>query len=213
MTYYPINLNLEGKPCLVIGGGEVAERKVLGLLRAGAQVKVISPQISPALARLRDRKEITVEQREYRRGDLQGMFLVFGAADDRRLGPELDQEARDEGCLINHADLPSRCDFILPALLEQGRLQVAVSSSGRCPALAQWLRDQLQEEIGPEYEQLVDLLGDFRDRLLTRKIAPPTIRRCIREILEAGLLEKIRSGGQSEAEEILRRIEKTVTES
>lgn len=207
MPYYPINLNCENRPCLVVGGGEVAERKVRGLLAAGARVRVVSPELSPVLESLARDAQITVERRPYRRGDLQGMFLVLAATDDPAVTRGLVEEARALPCLLNLADLPAESDFILPALLERGDLTVGFSTSGRCPALAQWLRDRLAEEIGAEYEKLTALLGNFRDRLLTKGVSPPTIRRCIREALDADLLKLVSARDETGIKKLLARIE------
>jgi len=207
MPYYPINLNCENRPCLVVGGGEVAERKVRGLLSAGARVRVVGPDLSPALESLARDGKITVERRPYRRGDLQGMFLVLAATDDPGVTRSLVEEARALPCLLNLADLPAESDFILPALLERGDLSIGFSTSGRCPALAQWLRDRLAEDIGGDYEKLTSLLGNFRDRLLTNGISPPTIRRCIREALDANLLQLVSARDEAGIEKLLARIE------
>jgi len=207
MPYYPISLNCQNRPCLVVGGGEVAERKVRGLLAAGARVKVISPGLSPELEDLAREGKITVERRPYRRGDLQGMFLVLAAVDDPEVTRALVGEAENLPCLLNLADLPGQSDFILPALLERGDLSLGVSTSGRCPALAQWLRDRLAGEIGADYEKLTALLGDFRDRLLTKGVSPPTIRRCIREALDADLLRLVSARDERGIEKLLARIE------
>ena len=207
MPYYPINLNCQNRSCLVVGGGEVAERKVRGLLAAGARVKVISPGLSPELESLARDGKITVERRPYRRGDLQGMFLVLAATDEPAVTRSLVEEARALPCLLNLADLPAESDFILPALLERGDLTVGFSTSGRCPALAQWLRDRVAEGLGAEYEKLTALLGDFRDRLLTKGVSPPTIRRCIREALDADLLKLVSARDETGIKKLLARIE------
>ncbi|MDD5223197.1 MAG: bifunctional precorrin-2 dehydrogenase/sirohydrochlorin ferrochelatase [bacterium] len=207
MPYYPISLNCVNRPCLVVGGGEVAERKVRGLLAAGARVRVVSPELSPVLESLARDGKITVERRPYRRGDLQGMFLVLAATDDPAVTRGLVEEARALPCLLNLADLPAESDFILPALLERGDLTVGFSTSGRCPALAQWLRDRVAEGVGAEYEKLTALLGDFRDRLLTKGVSPPTIRRCIRESLDADLLKLVSARDETGIKKLLARIE------
>lgn len=205
--YFPVNLDLEGKPCLVIGGGEVAQRKVWGLLQSGARITVVSPHLSLELTQLAEEGRIAVIQREYQRGDLKGMLLVFGATDDPEVARRITEEANAEHCLVNLADLPSHCDFILPAILERGNLVIGFSTQGRCPALAQWLRDRIGEDIGEAYAGLTELVGSFRDRLLTRGFSPPRIKRCIRDALASGLLELVRSGDHQNAEFLLRTIE------
>ena len=210
--YYPVHLNLVGKPCLVIGGGEVARRKVGGLLQSGAAVTVIGPEISPELARLAEEGRITVIPRKYRRGDLKGMFLVFGATDDPEAGAAITEEAAAESCLVNLADQPSRCDFILPALLERGDLAISFSTQGRCPALAQWLRDRTGKDLGEVFAEVTELLGSLRDRMLTRGDPPPTIKHCIQEALDSGFIELVRSGDRKKAELLLQKIAESAAE-
>lgn len=162
MKYYPVFLNLTGRPCTVVGGGRVAERKVKGLVACEASVTVISPEITPGLAELHSRGELTWVERSYRAGDLAGAFLVIAATDDTEVQVLVHDEAERLGILLNVADVPDLCGFILPATVRRGDLAVSVSTGGKSPALARKLRLELEKKIGPEYRTLVDILGVLR---------------------------------------------------
>jgi len=149
MRYYPIFLDVCGRRVAVIGGGRVAERKVRKLLRAGARVRVISPELTPGLERLRLQKKIQVARRRYRQGDIRAgargaaPLLVFAATDDPAAQRAARQDASAAGALLNRADDPAGCDFIVPASFTRGDLHLAISTSGTNPGLARFLRQQL----------------------------------------------------------------------
>ena len=166
MDYFPINLDIRGRSCIVIGGGRVAERKVLGLLECGASVKVISPDLTSPLRELSDKGGIDWTPRLYSDGDLAGAFLVIAATDDSRTQEEIHAEADRNNTLLNVADVPKWCNFILPASVRRGPLTVSISTSGKSPALARRLRKDLEKQFGPEYEILIDLLGSLRPLVL-----------------------------------------------
>lgn len=168
MDYFPINLDINGRPCLVIGGGRVAERKVLGLLEYGAEVTVISPELTAMLAELRQKKEITVIARPYKNGDLAQAFLVIAATDDEKAQEEIHAEAEKDNILLNVADVPKWCNFILPATVRRGELSISISTSGNSPALARRLRQGMETQFGPEYEPLLELLGCLRPVVLAQ---------------------------------------------
>lgn len=153
MRYYPIFLNLDGWRAIVVGGGKVAERKVRKLLGAGARVQVISPELSQGLKKLLAQRKITVTPRRYRTGDIRGKardhsaILVFAATSDPAAQRTIQREAAAVGALINVADDPARCDFIVPASVTRGNWHVAISTSGTEPALAKWLRQELGAEL------------------------------------------------------------------
>jgi siroheme synthase-like protein len=149
MRYYPIFLDLRGQRAVVVGGGKVAERKVRKLLRAGAKVQVISPELTPGLERLREQGEMRVTRRQYRQGELSigtprdVPLLVFAATDDPAAQRAIRKAAHSAGALVNVADNAAECDFIVPASFAHGDLHVAISTSGTNPALARFLRQQL----------------------------------------------------------------------
>jgi precorrin-2 dehydrogenase/sirohydrochlorin ferrochelatase len=162
---YPIALTLEGKRCLVVGGGKIADEKLDALLLAGAAITVVSPQIRPRIAMLAADGQITLRQRPYATGDLDGVFLVIAATDDRAANAAVASEARARGILVNAVDDIPFCDFFAVAIVRRGDLQLAISTNGRSPAFARWLRERLDADLPAEYGDLLDVLGDVRDRL------------------------------------------------
>jgi len=166
LKYFPAFLDLNGKLCAVVGGGGVGERKVRSLLKAGALVKVIAPELTPALFRLTEKGRITHLSRPYRRRDLTGTFLVIAATDCRETNERVSLEALEKGILVNVADDPAHSSFIVPSIVKRKDLVVAVSTSGRSPALARILRQKLEKEIGPEYALLLEFLAALRKKIL-----------------------------------------------
>lgn len=165
MGYYPVALNLTGRAVIVVGGGAVAERKVDGLLGAGARVTVVAPRVTQALARLAERDHVRHLAREYRYGDLDGHDLAFVAVDDDDVSREVGDEARARGAWVNTADDPVRCDFILPSVLRRGDLVIAVTTGGVSPALARAVREQLEHVVTDDYGDLTALVADVRREL------------------------------------------------
>jgi precorrin-2 dehydrogenase / sirohydrochlorin ferrochelatase len=168
MRFYPVNLNIAGRPCLVIGGGAVAERKVRGLLGCDALVSVISPELSSGLLELEKQERIVWRPRPYRPGDLAGFFLVIAATDNDDTQQAVQAEAARENILLNVADVPGRCNFILPSILSRGDLTISVSTGGKSPALAKQVREQLEGHFGPEYEPYLEMLGILRTAILNQ---------------------------------------------
>ena len=143
---------------MVVGGGEVANRKVKKLLQARAKVVVVSPEVEPELASM----AVEVRRRPYRAGDLEGAFLAFAATDRREVNAAVAREARERGIPVNVADRPVEGDFALPSTLRRGRLQVAVSTGGASPALARRIRQELEDVFGFEWANLVEELNRAR---------------------------------------------------
>jgi len=165
MGFYPLLLELEGRRCVVVGGGPVGERKVDGLLAVGAAVTVVSPDVTPALATLAAAGRITLVERPYRAGDLDGAALVFTALGDPRATSAVAEDARRLGIWLNAADDPASCSFILPAVVRRGPLTVAVASGGATPALTRALREHLESALGPEWGALAELAAEARREL------------------------------------------------
>ncbi len=163
MTYYPVCLDIKDKRCVVVGGGKVAFRKVESLLEAGARVIVISPKMNTSLQKLINKNKITYLPQEYKSGDIKkGIFLVIAATDDSQLNAKIADDAKRLNLLINVVDAPKLCNFILPATLRRGSLTISVSTSGKSPALAKKIKEDLQNIYGTEYEDLVNSLGKLR---------------------------------------------------
>jgi len=162
VRYFPIHLNLKGRPVLVVGAGSVAVRKVREFLTAGAEVRVVAPRIHPRLKALSQRGRIDVRKRNYRTGDLRGVSVACAATDDPGLQRRIRGEADQRRVLLNVADQPELCDFILPARVRRGDFLLTVSTGGASPALARMIRLRLEKEFGPEYGRLVRRLCRMR---------------------------------------------------
>jgi precorrin-2 dehydrogenase/sirohydrochlorin ferrochelatase len=166
MKYFPISLDINDRDCAVIGGGEVAARKVAALLASGGKVRVISPELNVELREFEQAGRVEWLGRQYRRGDLAEAFLVIAATDDEAVQVEVYGEAEQNGQLINVADVPHRCNFILPAVVKRNDLTISISTAGKSPALARKLRRSIEELIGPEYGVLADIMGRLRAEVL-----------------------------------------------
>lgn len=165
MGFYPVFLDLTGRACVVVGGGIVAERRVEALLAAGAEVTVVSPEVTPALAGLGAAGRVRHVARPYRPDDLAGAELAFTAVDDPAVSAAVALEARERAVWLNAADDPAHCDFILPGLVRRGVLTVAVGSGAASPALTRALREHLDSALGPEWEALGELAAAARREL------------------------------------------------
>ncbi len=203
MRYYPIQLDVRGRRCLVVGGGRVGTRKAETLQACGAEVVVVSPEATVELSAWAEAGRIHWRRRAYDPSDLEGVFLAVGATDDEGLNRRLSADARRRGVLCNIADRPELCDFILPALVQRGDLVIAVSTSGKSPALAKRLRRELERRYGEEYAWLLRLLGAVRRRLLAAQHAPEEHRTLFEALLESDLLERLRGGDLAGADRIL----------
>jgi precorrin-2 dehydrogenase/sirohydrochlorin ferrochelatase len=162
---YPINLLLAGRPCLVVGGGAVAARKVRDLLACGARVTVVSPEIC---SEIRDLGGVSLVQRPFREDDVARNTLVFAATSDSEVNRRVAEAARGHGALVNVVDTPEECDFFVPATLHRGDLAISVSTSGVAPALARSLRLQLEALFPERYADFVALLGELRQEVIAQ---------------------------------------------
>jgi precorrin-2 dehydrogenase/sirohydrochlorin ferrochelatase len=162
-AYYPAFLNLKGKIAVVIGGGKVAERKVVSLLKAGSDVKVISPYLTKRIEKEKLRGRIKHIPRQYRKGDLKNAFLVIAATDFPTIN---DRVSKDAPSLVNVVDIPDLCNFIVPSVMNRGPLNIAVSTSGVSPALSRSIRKELEKLYGPEFNNYLKLLKKIRSKTL-----------------------------------------------
>jgi precorrin-2 dehydrogenase/sirohydrochlorin ferrochelatase len=185
---YPVNLILRGRRCLVVGGGEVALRKIEGLVGAEAVVHVVAPAVSADVKA----QPVTWEERPYRRGEVAGYRLVVSATDDPAVNRTVFEDGEAAGVWVNAADDPANCSATLPAVSRRGPIVVAVSTGGHSPALSAWLRRRADEELGPEYEVLVRLLSDEREAI--RAAGRSTEDLDWQKALESGMLELIKAG-------------------
>jgi precorrin-2 dehydrogenase/sirohydrochlorin ferrochelatase len=192
MRYYPVNLDVRNKDCLVVGGGPVGERKAKTLLACGARLFIVSPEVTQTLRDLAAAGKVEAAYRPYRPSDLEGKFLVIGATSDEDLNRQISQDAASQGILCNIVDRPESCSFVLPAIVRQGDLTIAISTSNKSPAFAKRLRRKLQKEFGPEYGQLLSLMGAVRKRLIAEKSTPETNKDKFERLLDTNLLELFR---------------------
>lgn len=165
VSMFPIFLKLQGWRCLVIGAGTVAEGKIRGLLDAGATVQVVAPKAVFQIRRWDFEGKLSWKPREFDPRDLDGVSIVIAATNSRKVNAQIFQEAKLRKVLCNAVDDPENCDFYYPAVVNRGDLQIAISTNGRSPALAQRLRKELEEQFGPEYERWVEELGESREQL------------------------------------------------
>jgi siroheme synthase-like protein len=192
LSYYPVFLDIRRKKCVVVGGGRVALRKVMALLDAGADVKVISPDLCPGLSRLVETKRVAVAKRPFQPGDLEGALITVAATDNDRINLEVAEEAHEKGILVNVVDNPFESDFIVPSCLRRGDVTVAVSTAGRSPALARKIRLTLEKELDDEYGALALMIDDVRQEIRSQgvKLNGNDWQRALDLDLLIGLLKK-----------------------
>lgn len=170
-NYFPVFLDLKDKLCLVIGGGKVAERKVENLLKAGARVRVISPEVTHILKRLAEESKIEWEKRMYKEGDLDSVWLVIAATNDPETQRKIYKEAEEKRIFCNVVDVPEFCSFIVPSVVRRGPLTIAISTSGVSPAVAKRIRENLEELIGEEYVSYLELMENLRKQILSLNLS------------------------------------------
>lgn len=191
MSLYPVNLNIQNSLCLVVGGGNVALRKCRGLIEAGAAVRVISPEVLPELQLLIDDGKLEWFDRHFVEGDLEGVLLVFAATNNRDVQELIAHEAKKHEVLLNSADAPLVSDFHVPAHFRRGSMIVTVSTGGGSPALAKKIRLQLEQEIGPEYEAVVDLMSLVREGVINECYDHQHSGDIFRRLIEGDLLQSV----------------------
>ena len=200
-TFYPVFLNLEGRRCVVIGGGQVAEGKVLKLIDSGAKIVVISPDATQAIRAAAQRGDIEFNLRKYQAGDLQGAFLVIAATNDRIVNQAIFEEAEGLGVLLNAVDDPPRCSFIAPSIVERGPVTLAISTGGASPALARKLRETLDRSSVLDWADATIVLSKARQIIKEKQVAvDPQRWQCC---MTAEILTLVQSGGEEEALEKL----------
>ncbi|MEN6358080.1 MAG: bifunctional precorrin-2 dehydrogenase/sirohydrochlorin ferrochelatase [Armatimonadota bacterium] len=199
MGYYPIMLDLTGKKCLLVGGGQVALRKAQSLREAGAVVSVISPNIC---AELESVDGVILHRRSYEPDDITGCSLVFAATDDRSVNAAVSHDAAGQGIPVNVVDDPKLCSFIVPATCRRGDLVISVTTSGKSPALSMRIREQLEQAYGPEYEAFVDLMGEFREQVKRRYRSHAQREAAFSRLIESGILELLKAGHGEQAREM-----------
>ncbi len=173
---FPMFLKLAGRPCLVVGAGRLGEQKVRGLIESGAQVRVVAPTATAAIAQAATGGDLAWVRRTFEFSDLDGVFLVVAATSSPEVNHAIYEEAQQRGILCNVVDDPPHCDFFYPAVVRRGHFQIAISTGGLSPALAQRVRKQLEEEFPPIYWEWLQQLGRTREAL-SKEISDPEERR------------------------------------
>ncbi|MCX5685525.1 MAG: bifunctional precorrin-2 dehydrogenase/sirohydrochlorin ferrochelatase [Planctomycetota bacterium] len=188
---YPIFLGLEGRRALVVGGGKVAFRKAQTLADAGAEVCVVAPEFEAEFRR-DGRFECIGEP--YTARHIQGAFLVVAATDDEAVNAQVAADARAAGVLVNVVDRPALCDFIVPSVVDRGRLLIAISTGGAAPSLSRKTRERFEKEFGPEYATLLDALAEVRYRYKSSDLPEATRRKLFERLTEADIVAAAREG-------------------
>ncbi|MBI3744316.1 MAG: bifunctional precorrin-2 dehydrogenase/sirohydrochlorin ferrochelatase [Chloroflexi bacterium] len=196
-AYYPAFLDLRGRRCVVIGAGDVAERKVAMLLKAGAKVTVVSPEGTVELASLSKAGKIEWRRRAYQFGDLSGAWLAIAATDDASVNRQIADEAEAGHVLLNVVDKPDLCTFIAPSVVQQGDLTIAISTAGKSPAMARKVREEMERYFPPEYGVLLDIAGEVREMLMREPGRPPA--ELWQQALSEEVLDLIRVGRRDAA--------------
>ncbi|MCP5333543.1 MAG: uroporphyrinogen-III C-methyltransferase [Pseudomonadales bacterium] len=203
MDYLPICIDLRGRHCLLVGGGEVARRKVETLLRAGATLRLVAPAIDPGLDELVRQQGGELRLRAFEPRDVDDVWLAVAATDDEAVNRQVRDVARQRGVLVNVVDQPALCDFIFPSIIDRDPMVIAVSSGGRAPLLARLLRARLETTIPAGYGRLAAWMGRFRPQVKAQIAGGAARRRFWERVLEGQIGETFLAGREAEAERLL----------
>ena len=206
MSYYPVFLQLEDKIALVVGGGKVAQRKVETLLDFGASIHIISKVLTTKLKQLIEVNKVRLLGEEMRDEFLDDVFIVIAATDDKELNSRVSESARKRGLLVNAVDQPADCNFIVPSIVRKGDLAIAISTSGKSPALAKEIRKELDGQFGNEYETFLNLMGGLRKEVLAMGLSQEENSRIFHEIIDGGIIEALARNDRAKVESSLARI-------
>ncbi|MBS4025610.1 MAG: bifunctional precorrin-2 dehydrogenase/sirohydrochlorin ferrochelatase [Clostridia bacterium] len=198
---YPVYVNLVKQKCLVVGGGEVAERKVISLVECDATVTVISPECTQFLRQLAEEGKIDYIQRRYDPGDLEDAFLVISATDNQEVNKLVASSCFSKGILVNIVDVPDLCNFFVPSVVRRGDLTISISTGGKSPLLASKLRKELEGQFGEEYQQYLEIMGRVRQQVLTECDDPSKRKAIFQRLVESDILQLLREGKEFSAKE------------
>jgi siroheme synthase-like protein len=204
MSFYPINLQLEGRPVVVVGGGRIAQNKVEQLLKSGAQITVVSPAMTAVLQQLADSGVIRHRCGEFVEEDLSEVMLVISATNCQTTNERVSRAATQRRLLCNVVDQPALCNFITPAVVERGRLQISISTGGGSPSLAQRVKREVAALIDEDYGEFLEIVAELRGQ--AHRLIPDYEgrRRLLQSFVESEALELLRSGRRKEAEHLAR---------
>ncbi len=201
LNYYPVYLKLDGKKCLVVGGGKVAERKVRSILEAGARVYVVSPVLTNWLEEAAAKGTVTAIRRNYTTTDLENAFLVIGATDVPVINSRIARDCHDRNILVNIVDSPADCNFIVPSVFRQGSLSISISTDGKSPMLARRIREELETEFGPEYHEFLELMSDLREHIIRNVPDEEQRRDMFKELVYSDIIQLLKDGQREKVKE------------
>lgn len=204
--YYPINLILKGRKCLVIGAGAVAERKIRRLLECGARITVVSPEVTAGVRAMAKKGAVALKKRKAVLKDLRGAYLVIAATADRAANTMAYSYCNKNGILINVVDRPKECTFIVPSILKRGDLTISISTDGVSPTLARSIRIELQRKFGREYAQFLRMLKTIRPRALERIKSMRSRKAFFQKAVRSDVMELLRRNKADQAKRTLERI-------
>ncbi|HUP44679.1 MAG TPA: bifunctional precorrin-2 dehydrogenase/sirohydrochlorin ferrochelatase [Thermoanaerobaculia bacterium] len=201
--YYPIYLDIEDRHVVIIGGGNVCARKAETMMKYGARVTIVSPELTAEIEAWARDGALQIRRKAYEEGDLEGASIVIASTDDACVNGRVARDCRRRKIPVNVVDVTHLCEFIVPAIVERGTIQIAVSTGGKSPALARTLKEDLQKFVGPEYDEINELLGTLRAG--AKKTLPTDIdrKRFFDGIIAAGVLDLLRKGRRREAYETI----------
>lgn len=204
--YYPIFLDLKSRPCVVIGGGDVSGRKAATLLEFGADVTIVAPRLSVVAAKLAEDQKVIWHNKIFEPEDIDGATLVIGATDDESVNREVYDEAKKRSIPVNIVDQPHLCSFIVPALVRRGALTIAVSTSGKSPAVAKRVRKKLESEFGDEWGVYLDMMGKARSAVQksVEGIKPREV--IFNKLADSDLFNLVASGDTAAARQLIEEI-------
>jgi len=206
MKYYPVFLDLRERSCVIVGGGQVAERKTLSLLEAGADVTVVSPGLSPKLKELSSAGKITHKAGLFEEHDLTGAYLAIAATDSADVNTAVGRLCRKKHVLVNVAAPPDEGNFIVPSVVDRGALVLAVSTSGASPAMSRKIRSELEERYGPEYEEFLEKMMQLRHLLMDHVPDEQARRKLFQALVDSEVLDLLRQGRTHEADQRISQI-------
>ncbi|HET7711235.1 MAG TPA: bifunctional precorrin-2 dehydrogenase/sirohydrochlorin ferrochelatase [Thermoanaerobaculia bacterium] len=201
--HYPIFIDVEDRDVVIVGGGDVCARKADTMLRYGARVTVVAPDFSPDIEAHAAADRLKIRRKRWEEDDLEGAVLVIASTDDPEVNTKIAAHCRRLRIPVNVVDVPELCEFIVPAIVDQGSIHLAISTEGKSPALARTIREELQQRIGPEYAELNELLGSLREAAKRTLPTDTDRKRFFDGILATGVLPMMREGRRSEAIEAI----------
>lgn len=203
--YYPIYLDIEGRNVVIVGGGNVCARKAETMMKYGARVTVVSPQFTDEIEQWARQGCLALSRKKYDQSDLDGANIVIASTDDEAINTQIATDCRQRRILVNVVDVTALCEFIVPAIIEKGSVQIAISTGGKSPALARTLKEDLQRFIGPEYDEVNQALFSLREG--AKKVLPTDVdrKRFFDGIVAQGILDMLRDGRRREAYETIAR--------